>query len=76
MVDVMGQKMCIINSYEVANDLLNDRSLIYSDRPAMPMVNDLHVELTIFSLYLFSFEFLILFSMDWVRLILPKDSFR
>ncbi|KAJ6588208.1 cytochrome P450 [Mycena capillaripes] len=41
MVEVMGQKMCIINSYEVANELLNDRSSIYSDRPAMPMVNDL-----------------------------------
>ncbi|KAF7366793.1 Cytochrome P450 [Mycena sanguinolenta] len=41
MVEVMGQKICIINSYEVANDLLNDRSLIYSDRPAMHMVNDL-----------------------------------
>lgn len=41
MVEVMGQKMCIVNSYGVANDLLNDRSLIYSDRPAMPMVNDL-----------------------------------
>ncbi|KAJ7075424.1 cytochrome P450 [Mycena belliarum] len=37
MVEVMGQKMCIINSYTVASDLLNDRSLIYSDRPAMPM---------------------------------------
>ncbi|KAF8208101.1 cytochrome P450 [Mycena galopus ATCC 62051] len=41
MVQIMGQKICIINSYEVANDLLNERSLIYSDRPAMPMVNDL-----------------------------------
>ncbi|KAJ7764633.1 cytochrome P450 [Mycena maculata] len=41
MVEIMGQKMCIINSYRVANELLNDRSLIYSDRPAMPMVNDL-----------------------------------
>ncbi|KAJ6464016.1 cytochrome P450 [Mycena sanguinolenta] len=41
MIEIMGQKICIIDSYEVANDLLNDRSLIYSDRPAMPMVNDL-----------------------------------
>ncbi|KAF8208093.1 cytochrome P450 [Mycena galopus ATCC 62051] len=41
MVQIMGQKICIINSYEVANDLLNERSLIYNDRPAMPMVNDL-----------------------------------
>ncbi|KAF7343357.1 Cytochrome P450 [Mycena venus] len=41
MVEVLGKKICIINSYEVANDLLNERSLIYSDRPAMPMVNDL-----------------------------------
>ncbi|KAJ7829395.1 cytochrome P450 [Mycena olivaceomarginata] len=36
-VEIMGQKICIINSYKVANDLLNDRSAIYSDRPAMPM---------------------------------------
>jgi hypothetical protein len=41
-VEIMGQKICIINSYKVANDLLNDRSAIYSDRPAMPMVNDLY----------------------------------
>ncbi len=43
MVEGVGQKICIINSYEVANDLLNDRSLIYSYRPPMPMVNDLCV---------------------------------
>ncbi|KAJ7608414.1 cytochrome P450 [Roridomyces roridus] len=41
MIQVMGQRMCIINSYKVANELLNDRSAICSDRPAMPMVNDL-----------------------------------
>ncbi|KAJ7507105.1 cytochrome P450 [Mycena galericulata] len=41
MVEVMGQKMCIINSYSVADELLNNRSLKTSDRPAMPMVNDL-----------------------------------
>ncbi|KAJ7939826.1 hypothetical protein B0H13DRAFT_1850589 [Mycena leptocephala] len=35
MVEVMSQKILIINSYAVANELLNDRSLIYSDRPAM-----------------------------------------
>ncbi|KAJ7151361.1 cytochrome P450 [Mycena crocata] len=51
MVEVMGQKICIINSYGVANDLLNDRSLIYSDRPAMPMVNDLCVS---YFVYVFS----------------------
>ncbi|KAJ7720782.1 cytochrome P450 [Mycena metata] len=42
MVEAMGQKICIINSYKVANDLLNERSAVYSDRPPMPMVNDLY----------------------------------
>jgi hypothetical protein len=41
MVEIMGQKICIINSAQVATDLLDSRSSIYSDRPAMPMVNDL-----------------------------------
>ncbi|KAJ7238158.1 cytochrome P450 [Mycena rebaudengoi] len=41
MVKVMGQRMCIINSYAVADELLNGRSGIYSDRPALTMVNDL-----------------------------------
>jgi hypothetical protein len=43
MIEIMGQKMCIINSAKVATDLLDKRSAIYSDRPAMPMVNDLYV---------------------------------
>jgi hypothetical protein len=43
MVEIMGQKMCIINTAKAATDLLDGRSSIYSDRPAMPMVNDLQV---------------------------------
>ncbi|KAJ7252937.1 cytochrome P450 [Mycena rebaudengoi] len=42
MVKVMGQRMCIINSYAIADELLNGRSGIYSDRPALTMVNDLY----------------------------------
>lgn len=41
MVEVLGQKMCIVGSHKVASDLLDGKSAIYSDRPAMPMVNDL-----------------------------------
>ncbi|KAJ7587011.1 cytochrome P450 [Mycena floridula] len=41
MVQMLGQRICIINSAKVATDLLDARSSIYSDRPAMPMVKDL-----------------------------------
>ncbi|KAK0193596.1 cytochrome P450 [Armillaria mellea] len=41
MLEIMGQKMCIINSAQVAMDLLDTRSSIYSDRPPMVMVKEL-----------------------------------
>ncbi|KAK0469989.1 cytochrome P450 [Desarmillaria tabescens] len=41
MLEIMGQKMCIINSAQVATDLLDTRSSIYSDRPPMVMVKEL-----------------------------------
>lgn len=41
MVEMLGQKMCIINSAEVALDLLDKRSAIYSERPSMVMVKEL-----------------------------------
>lgn len=43
MLEIMGQKMCIINSAQVATDLLDTRSSIYSDRPPMVMVKELCV---------------------------------
>ncbi len=41
MLNIMGQKMCIINSAKVATDLLDNKSAIYSDRPPMLMVKEL-----------------------------------
>jgi len=41
MINVLGTRMCIINTAKVASELLDDRSSIYSDRPPMPMVCDL-----------------------------------
>ncbi|SJK97106.1 uncharacterized protein ARMOST_00356 [Armillaria ostoyae] len=41
MLEVMGQKMCIINTIRAATDLLDARSAIYSDRPQMRMVREL-----------------------------------
>jgi hypothetical protein len=41
MVEMLGQKMCIINSADVATDLLDKRSEIYSDRPRMVMIKEL-----------------------------------
>ncbi|KAH8799191.1 cytochrome P450 [Flagelloscypha sp. PMI_526] len=41
MLNVLGQKMCILNSAKVADDLLKKRQEIYSDRPAMTMIKDL-----------------------------------
>lgn len=37
----MGRTMVFINSYEIANTLLNQRSAIYSDRPEQTMAGDL-----------------------------------
>lgn len=41
MLEVMGQKICIINTIRAATDLLDARSAIYSDRPQMRMVREL-----------------------------------
>ncbi|KAK6974715.1 cytochrome P450 [Favolaschia claudopus] len=41
MIQLMGKKICIINTYNAAQALLTVKSSIYSDRPAMPMVNEL-----------------------------------
>lgn len=43
MIDIMGQKICIMNTAKTASDLLDGRSAIYSDRPSMVMVNELYV---------------------------------
>ncbi|KAK6971828.1 cytochrome P450 [Favolaschia claudopus] len=37
MIQLMGKKICIINTYKAAQALLTVKSSIYSDRPAMPM---------------------------------------
>ncbi|KAK0213184.1 cytochrome P450 [Desarmillaria ectypa] len=41
MLEVMGQKMCIINTIRAATDLLDVRSAVYSDRPKMRMIREL-----------------------------------
>ncbi|KAI0917772.1 hypothetical protein AcV7_007098 [Taiwanofungus camphoratus] len=40
-LDVFGQPIVILNSTKVAKDLLDKRSLIYSDRPRMVMAGEL-----------------------------------
>ncbi|EKM54976.1 uncharacterized protein PHACADRAFT_142803 [Phanerochaete carnosa HHB-10118-sp] len=40
-LSVLGNNLIIVNSLEAASDLLDKRSAIYSDRPEMPMLNDL-----------------------------------
>lgn len=42
-LEVVGTPFLFINSCEMTNDLLEHRSLNYSDRPNSPMVNDLCV---------------------------------
>lgn len=36
---ILGQNMIIVNSVEVATDLFEKRSKIYSDRPTIPIVD-------------------------------------
>lgn len=37
-LEILGQKILVINSEKVAEDLLDKRSQNYSDRPQVPMV--------------------------------------
>jgi hypothetical protein len=43
MLQVLGQKICIVSTTDAATDLLNVRALNYSERPRMPMVKELYV---------------------------------
>ncbi|KAF8914064.1 hypothetical protein CPB84DRAFT_1820011, partial [Gymnopilus junonius] len=38
---ILGRRMVVLNSAAVAEDLLNKRSLIYSDRPFSTMAGEL-----------------------------------
>ena len=42
-LNIFGQSIVVINSSVVAFELFEKRSLIYSDRPECPMMNDLYV---------------------------------
>lgn len=37
-IEILGQKILVINSEKIAQDLLDKRSQTYSDRPQVPMV--------------------------------------
>lgn len=39
--EVFGRRICILNSYKAAKDLLEKRSTYYSDRPRLPMAGEL-----------------------------------
>lgn len=39
-LSALGNDLVILNSVQAANDLLDKRSLIYSDRPYIPMVQE------------------------------------
>ena len=43
MLHVLGQKICVVSTTDVAMDLFNVRALNYSERPRMPMVRELYV---------------------------------
>ncbi|KAK7462214.1 hypothetical protein VKT23_007819 [Stygiomarasmius scandens] len=40
-LNICGTSIVVVNSLEVAEELFNGRSSIYSDRPRMPMLNEL-----------------------------------
>ncbi|CAE6474941.1 unnamed protein product [Rhizoctonia solani] len=39
-LEILGQKIIVLNSAEAASDLLDKRSVLYSDRPFLPMVTN------------------------------------
>ena len=40
-LEALGKHFVVLNSAEAVNDLLEQRSAIYSDRPRMPMMVEL-----------------------------------
>lgn len=38
-IEALGQPIIVIGSYEVANELLGKRGVIYSDRPPLPFAD-------------------------------------
>lgn len=36
-LEILGRKIVIVNSYEIANELMDKRSANYSDRPVFPL---------------------------------------
>lgn len=42
-LDMFGTDLIVLNSYEVATDLLDKRGTIYSDRPILTMLGELCV---------------------------------
>ena len=43
-ISVFGKHVVVLNSIEACTDLLDKRSAKYSDRPRLPMVNELYVD--------------------------------
>ncbi|CAE6477703.1 unnamed protein product [Rhizoctonia solani] len=39
-LEILGQKLLVLNSAEAASEILDKRSALYSDRPPIPMVTD------------------------------------
>jgi hypothetical protein len=39
-VNALGQHIIVLNSFEAANELMDQRSAIYSDRPYIPMFHE------------------------------------
>ena len=54
-VSVFNKNIIILNSVSAANELLDQRSGIYSDRPYLPMMH--HPKLWAFSLYMFQIDY-------------------
>ena len=42
-LQMFGQNLLFVNSYEAATDLMDKKSLIYSSRPTFTMMNELYV---------------------------------
>lgn len=40
-ISVLGRETLFVNSWDTANDLLEKRSAIYSDRPEQAMLNEM-----------------------------------
>ena len=50
-VHILGHPVIILNSFKYANELMEKRGALYSDRPQMVFINDMQADISVSKLF-------------------------